>query len=74
MTTKVVINKSIPENSIIIEAFPSKGFVSTIAANHMIMELGMKPIGYIESDRIPSITIIHDSEPQRPIRIYAKKI
>lgn len=74
MSTKVVITKAdIPKNPVVIEAFPSKGFVSTIVANHMIKELDMEQIGYIESDRTPSITIIHNSKPQRPVRIYSKK-
>lgn len=72
MTTKITLTKNFPKNSIIIEAFPSKGFVSTIAANHMISELKMEQIGRIESDEIPSVTMVHDSKPLRPMRIYAK--
>jgi uncharacterized protein len=74
MTTDICIyrGKKIPKNSIIIEGFPSKGFVSTIAAKYMIDELDMEPIGYIESDKLKSVAVIHNSKPMRPIRIYAK--
>lgn len=74
MTTKIVIQegKKIPEGSIVIEGFPSKGFVSTIAARYMIDELGMEVIGCIESDKLRSVAVIHDAAPMRPIRIYSK--
>jgi uncharacterized protein len=74
MATEVCIykGKKIPKNSIIIEGFPSKGFVSTIAAKYMIDELDMELIGYIESDKLKSVAVIHNSKPMRPIRIYAR--
>lgn len=70
--TKIIITKEIPKNPIIIEGFPSKGFVSTIAAKYMIDELGMEVCGYMESDKIDSIAVVHNYKPMRPIRIYAK--
>lgn len=70
--TKIVLTKKIPKNPIVIEGFPSKGFVSTIATKHMIDELGMEVHGYIESDKVNSITVVHQYTPMRPIRIYAK--
>ena len=72
MTTKIVMYKEIPKNARVVEAFPSKGFVSTIATKHMMNELGMEQVGHIESDSIQQIAVIHDSEPMRPMRIYAK--
>ncbi len=74
MTTDICIyrGKKIPKNPIIIEGFPSKGFVSTIAAKYMIDELDMEPIGYIESDKIKSVAVIHNSKPMRPIRLYLR--
>lgn len=74
MTTDICIyrGRKIPRNPIIIEGFPSKGFVSTIAAKYMIDELDMEPIGYIESDKIKSVAVIHNSRPMRPIRLYLR--
>jgi uncharacterized protein len=74
MTTQIVLKKGkeVPKNAIVIEGFPSKGFVSTIAARYMIDELGMEDIGFIESDRVRSVAVIHNAVPMRPIRIYAK--
>lgn len=74
MATEIVIQKGkkISKNPIVIEGFPSKGFVSTIATRYMIDELDMDLIGCIESDKISSVAVIHDAKPMRPIRIYSK--
>ncbi len=70
--TKIILKKEIPQNSIIIEGFPSRGFVSTIATKYMIDELGMEVYGYMESERVDSIAVVHNYTPMHPIRIYAK--
>ncbi|RLI92501.1 MAG: hypothetical protein DRO94_02335 [Candidatus Altiarchaeales archaeon] len=72
MATEIVIKGKIPKDPIVIEGFPSKGFVSTIATRYMIDELEMEVIGYIKSDKVKSIAVVHDSKPMYPIRIYAK--
>ena len=72
MTTKINIKKELPKYPVIIEAFPSKGFVSTIAAKYLIDELDMEIIGNIRSDKIQSIAVVHDSKPMYPMRIYRK--
>ncbi|MBM3309022.1 MAG: hypothetical protein FJY77_02100, partial [Candidatus Altiarchaeales archaeon] len=69
---KIVVNGKLPKNPVIVEGFPSKGFVSTIAANCMIRELGMKLVGYIDCEELGNIIIIRDSTPLRPMRIYVK--
>lgn len=74
MATSIVIykGKTIPQNPIVIEGFPSKGFVSTIATRYLIDELKMDCIGYVDSDKIQSVAVVHNSTPMRPVRIYAK--
>ena len=72
MTTKVHVTGKIPKNPVVIEGFPSKGFVSTIATRYLIEELGMESVGYVKSDRIQSIAVVHNSTPMYPIRIYRK--
>ncbi|MFH1403674.1 MAG: PAC2 family protein [Candidatus Altiarchaeota archaeon] len=64
--------KRIPKNPVIIEAFPSKGYVSTIAGSYMIKKLGMEYVGYIHSNDLEAVTVVHDKKPMRPIRIYQK--
>lgn len=72
MATKIVTHGKIPVNPRVIEAFPSNGFVSTIAGQRIIEGLSMKLVGHIESDTIQGICVIHDSKPLKPTRIYAK--
>ncbi len=72
MATKIVITGEIPKKPIVIEGFPSKGFVSTIATRYMIDELGMKVVGHVVSDKLKSIAIVHNAEPLYPVRIYSK--
>ncbi len=72
MVTELKFKKKLPKNPLVIEAFPSKGFVSTIAAKYMIDELGMEVVGCIRSDKVQSIAVVHDSTPMYPIRIYMK--
>lgn len=72
MVTEIRISKDLPKKPIIVEAFPSKGFVSTIAAKYMIDELQMEPIGYIKSDKVQSIAVVHNYKPMYPMRIYRK--
>jgi len=69
---KIVVTGKLPKNPIVVEGFPSKGFVSTIATNYMVRELGMKLVGYIEVEELKSIIIVRDYVPLRPIRIYVK--
>ncbi len=72
MVTKIELKKEIPKNPVVIESFPSKGFVSTIATKYMLDELKMEVIGNIYSDKLTSIAMVHDSKPMHPVRIYAK--
>ncbi|MCX6695764.1 MAG: PAC2 family protein [Candidatus Altiarchaeota archaeon] len=72
MTVDIKVKGKLPENAILIEAFPSKGYVSTIAANIIVKKLGMQEVGCITSDELTGIVVVHDSKPMLPIRIYAK--
>jgi len=72
MDAKVVVRGELPENPVIVEAFPSKGFVSTVAASHLISGLKMELVGCVESDLTSGITVIHKGKPMEPIRVYQK--
>jgi uncharacterized protein len=72
MTVNIVVEGKLPENATVVEAFPSRGYVSTLAANHMIKQEKMELIGYIECDKLDAIAVVHDGMAMHPIRIYAK--
>ena len=71
-TSGIILRKEVSRNATIIEGFPTIGFVGTIAARYIVEELDMELVGHIESTAIPSVAIIHKSQPNPPIRIYAK--
>ena len=57
----------------IIEGSPSIGLVGAIATEYLATQLGMVEIGFLESTRLPPVTIIKDGIPKSPIRFYAKE-
>jgi uncharacterized protein len=72
MTVKIVTDGKIPADSVVVEAFPSRGYVSTLAANHLIRQLKMDLVGHIECDKLDAVAVVHDGKPMHPIRIYSK--
>lgn len=58
------------KNHVLIEGFPGIGLVGTIAAGYIVERCGMKPIGYIISDKFPPVITIHKGLPYFPARIY----
>jgi uncharacterized protein len=60
------------ENPIIICGMPDVGLVGIIGVSHIIKELKMNEIGYIDSDLFPPVVVFHNGEPKYPARIYEK--
>ena len=55
----------------IIDGFPSVGLVSSIAANYLIKVLNLEQVGIMDSESFPTVSLIRDSRPLSPVRIYA---
>ena len=53
-----------------IEGFPGLGLVGPMTISYVIDKLGMKYIGYIESEDFPPIISIHGGKPYPPVRLY----
>ena len=60
------------ENALVVEAFPSVGVVSTIAASFIVKTLGLQNIGCIKYPGAPPSAVIMEGVPYPPIRIYYK--
>lgn len=58
-------------NSMLVVAFPTVGLVSSIAGRFIIDSLKLDEIGAIVSKNFTPTTIIHNSIPSPPVRIYA---
>jgi uncharacterized protein len=55
----------------VIDGFPSVGLVSSVVANFIVNSLHLEQIGTMESPAFPTVSLIRDTEPQNPVRIYA---
>jgi uncharacterized protein len=60
------------EKPTIIEGSPSIGLVGAIATEYLATQLNMVEIGFLQSTKLPPVTIIKDGIPKSPIRLYAK--
>lgn len=60
-------------NSVLIEAFPTVGLVSSIAGHFIIEQLKLEEIGMISSHYFMPAAVIHNGMPSPPVRIYAGK-
>jgi len=56
----------------VIVGIPETGLVGTIATSYLVDHLGLPEIGHVESDLLPQVVVVHDSEPKDPIRIFGK--
>lgn len=52
---------------------PDIGLVGPIAASHIVQSLGMAEIGYVESDILPPVVIVHKNHPRPPLRLYGSE-
>ena len=60
-------------NSMLLIAFPTVGLISSIAGNYIVESLKLNEIGAILSKNFMPATVIHNSNPSPPVRIYAGK-
>ena len=58
-------------NSLLIVAFPTVGLISSIAGHFIVDHLDLEEIGAIISKEFMPATVIHNSKPSPPVRIYA---
>lgn len=56
----------------IVEAIPSVGLVSTIAATYLITTLPMDQVLAMDSDDFPALSMVYASKPKFPVRMYAE--
>lgn len=71
---KLYIQKEINlEGATVINGFPTAGLVSTIAANYLIETFKLDQIAFLDSPMFPPISMIYNSKPKFPARIYGDK-
>lgn len=52
-------------------ALPDAGLVGTIAGMHMVQILNLRLVGYIDTEVMPPVALIHNRKARPPIQIYA---
>ena len=67
----VEIKKMDLKDAVVIDGFPSVGLVSSIVANYLISMLKLEQIGVVDSMYFPTVSLIRESEPFNPVRIYS---
>lgn len=68
----VELKKMDLRDAVIIDGFPSVGLVSSIVANYLVALLKMEYIAVMDSNLFPTVSLIRNSEPLGPARIYAR--
>lgn len=61
-------------DSTVIDGIPSSGLGSTILANYLIGQRNLDQIAAVDSEDFPPISMIYDSKPKYPARIYAGEV
>jgi len=70
-TIKIVEKKKIPTGATLLFAFPDVGLVGVIAASHLIDELSMTEVAYLDSNLLPPLIVLHEGLPHASVRIFA---
>lgn len=69
---RIIEKKAIPTDAIMLQGLPDVGLVGLIATSHIISQLDLTEIAYVESDLLPPIVVLHDGLPHAPLRIFGK--
>ena len=67
---KIVEKSKVPSGATLIFGFPDVGLVGVIAASHLIDELNLSEIAYVESKLLPPVIVLHEGLPHSSIRIF----
>jgi uncharacterized protein len=65
--------KLIVKGGTVIDGFPSGGLVNAIASEFLIRTVGMELVGVVDSAEFPALSIITNSIPQFPARLYVNE-
>ncbi|MBE0524234.1 MAG: proteasome assembly chaperone family protein [Methanosarcinales archaeon] len=61
------------QNATIINGFPSTNIINSIVASYLINTLNLDQICGLDADEFPPVTMVYDSKPKLPARIYASE-
>ncbi len=64
-----VEKRAIPLGATILCGFPDVGLVGVLASSHIISELDLTEMAYVDSDLIPPIVVLHKGLPRAPMQV-----
>ncbi|MEM3383682.1 MAG: proteasome assembly chaperone family protein [Nitrososphaerales archaeon] len=71
---KIVEKEGIKVTSpVVIEGFPDIGLVGVIAVSHIVDQLGLNEVAYIESPSFPPVMVLHKGILTEPVRIFGNE-
>jgi uncharacterized protein len=70
---RIIEKKKIPSGTTMMFGFPDVGLVGVIAASHLIEELNLEEVAYLDSTLLPPIIVLHEGLPHSPIRIFGNE-
>jgi uncharacterized protein len=68
---KIIEKKKIPPETTMVFGFPDVGLVGVIAAAHLVEELKLEEVAYLNSTLLPPLVVLHEGLPHFSIRIFA---
>jgi len=67
---KIIEKKEVPSGAIMLFGFPDVGLVGVIAASHLIEELNLSEVAYMDSKLLQPLIVLHEGLPHSSIRIF----
>jgi len=67
---KIVEKGKIAVGTTMLFGFPDVGLVGVIAASHLIEEMNLTEVAYLDSVLLPPLIVLHEGLPHSPIRIF----
>lgn len=61
------------ESATVINGFPSTSLINSIVASYLVSALNLDQICGLDANEFPPVTMIYDSKPKLPARIYASE-
>jgi uncharacterized protein len=66
----IIEKKEIPSGTTMLFGFPDVGLVGVIAASHLIEELDMEEVAYLDSKLLPPLIVLHEGLPHSSVRVF----
>jgi len=70
---RIVERKHVPSDATMLHGLPDVGLVGLIATSHIISQLQMDEIAYVDSELLPPVVVLHEGLPYAPLRIFGNK-